>query len=434
MVDFSVSQIAKGALGVVVGSGASGLAAAKLLHLAGAKVRIVDKNPAGFGEAAKAMAAEYGFEMISGEHQPEHFAGAALVVPSPGVPLKTLEPILAAAGSPDCISELEFASRFTTESCIAVTGTSGKTTTVSLMAAMLEEAGKRVFLGGNIGTPLSEYVINLHEGAPKADVLVLEVSSFQLQGTRAFHPHVAVLLNLSENHLDQHRDMAEYSAAKFMIFRNQTASDLAIIGESLFDEMQHHHLRSRVEYFAAPQRFTACKLLGRHNLANLEAAYMAVQEYGVSFEQAGAAVASFAPLPHRLELVAEKGGVQYVNDSKCTTVEALKVALESFERPVLLLAGGVFKGGDLDSLRTLIKEKVKAIGLFGNSREIFEAAWADTAPISWDAKLEGAVKRLHALAANGDAMLLAPATSSFDLYANYKARGNDFKKIVEELA
>lgn len=431
MLDLHLSPIQPGEQAVVVGSGASGLAAARLLHLIGAKVRVLDKNPAGFSEYFKEKAQAYGFELISGEHKAEHFADAALVVPSPGVPMAVLEPILAQAGNPACIAELELASRFADESIIAVTGTSGKTTTVSLIAAMLEEAGKMVFLGGNIGTPLADYILERETGAPKANVLVLEVSSFQLQGTRAFHPHVALLLNLSENHLDQHKNMAEYREAKFMIFRNQTPTDIAILGEDLFAEMHQRHLKARVEYFAATERFADTALLGRHNKANLEAAFMAVSEYGVTQAQAASAAANFKPMPHRLEMVGNFDGILYVNDSKCTTVEALRVALQSFERPVLLLAGGVFKGGDLEGLRPLLQEKVKGIGLYGANREIFEKAWQGTAPLSWDANMQEAMFRLKELSAAGDVMLLAPATSSYDQYTNYKKRGNDFKRIVE---
>ncbi len=420
----------RGDVVAVVGAAASGFSACKLLRQMGARVRLLEKNPANVSAEFKAFLDEAGFELRTGAHKPEDFSDAALVVTSPGVPLKILEPLLAEAGGVPLVSELELGYLFVGQPILAITGTSGKTTTASLAAAMLEEAGKKVFLGGNIGTPLCEYALM----EKKAEVLVLEVSSFQLQACRRFHPRVALLLNLSENHLDQHKDMDEYREAKFRIFMNQNRNDVGIVGDELFMEAQKRNLRCRLEVFNHSSRFPKSRLFGEHNRANMEAAFMAVREFGVTEEAARRAVEKFAPLPHRLEMAGEWGGVLYINDSKCTTVEALRVALQAMElRPTLLLVGGVFKGGDLESLRGLIKAKVKALGLFGASREIFEKAWADIVPASWSPTLREAMEKLDKVAEPGDAMLLAPATSSFDLYANYKERGKDFMGIAKQL-
>ena len=427
----SDNPIKDGQLAVVVGGGVSGLAAASLLLRLGARVRILDNK--GFSEDFLARTGHLDLELIAGEHRLEHFQGAALVVPSPGVPWSALEKPLALAGAPLCISELELAASFAHEKIIAVTGTSGKTTTVSLIAAMLEAGGKKVFLGGNIGTPLSAYILEKEQGAPAVDILVLEVSSFQLQLTRAFHPKIALLLNLSPNHLDQHRDFAEYRAAKLRIFANQTPANTAILGETLFDLVREYPLRAKVEYFAPSGRFPQTRLLGAHNRANLEAAFLAAREFGVTEEQAALAAQNFAPLPHRLEQVGETEGVLYIDDSKGTTVESLRVALQSLERPVFLLAGGVFKGGDLENLRPLLLEKVKAVALFGGGREFFERAWQGAVPLSWDERLEGALRRSRAAAAPGDIILLSPATASFDQYRDYRERGNDFQRLAREL-
>ena len=413
----------------VIGAGASGEAAAKLLRAKGARVRLLERNPEKVTQGLLDLAAQIGIEIITGPHDPLHFQDVSLVVPSPGVPYSRLVMMLESAGSPLVMAEMELAWRFVDSPVLAVTGTSGKTTTVSLAAAMLREAGKDVFLGGNIGTPLSDYVL----AGKKADVLVLEVSSFQLMGCDTFRPHVGMLLNISPNHLDQHESMHEYMEAKFSLFARQTAEDVAIFSTELEDEVPLHSIKARTLYFSATDRFPETRLLGAHNRANMEAAFLAAQEFGVTEEEARRAVASFDPLPNRLELVGEWGGVAYINDSKGTTVSALKMALQSMERPVLLLAGGVFKGGDLAALKGLVKEKVKAVGLFGASREIFEEAWSGAAPLSWSPTMEEAVAGLRKQASVGDVILLAPATSSFDLYANYVERGADFRRIAERV-
>lgn len=416
---------------VVVGSGRSGRAAVRLLLRQGAIVRLLEKNPSMVPAAFRAEAEAAGVQIICGAHDPAHFAGADYVIPSPGMPVANLLPLLPEQGGPEVLAEMELAWRHLHgEPVLAVTGTSGKTTTASLAAAMLHAQGLRVFLGGNIGTPLCEYVL----ADRRADALVVEISSFQLQTCVSFCPKVGVLLNITENHLDYHKDMQEYIDAKFRLFRCQEEGDVAVLHSSLKPLAEAYGLKARIVWFdGGTGRFVQSRLLGAHNDGNMEAAWLACREFGVSPRNAAAAVASFNPLPHRLERVAEKHGVLYVNDSKCTTVSSLKVALEAFDRPVVLLCGGKFKGGDLPGLRSLVREHVKAVVLFGASREHFEKAWEGIAPMSWDATLGEALLRARALAEPGDAVLMAPATSSFDLYANYEARGDDFKRLVGAL-
>ncbi len=420
------NPVVPGSVVVIVGAGASGESAARLVREKGARARLLERNPAKVGQPLLELAARIGIEIITGPHEPAHFQDASLVVLSPGVPYSRMVMMLEAAGSPQVMSEMELAYRFVDEPILAVTGTSGKTTTVSLAAAMLREAGKRVFLGGNIGTPLSDYVL----GEDKADVLVLEASSFQLMGCDSFRPNVGVLLNISPNHLDQHESMREYVEAKFSLFDRQTEEDTAIFNTALEDDVPLRDIRAKILYFTATDRFPETRLLGAHNRANLEAAYLACREFGVTGEEARRAVAAFEPLPNRLELVGEWNGIAYINDSKGTTVSALKVALESMTRPALLLAGGVFKGGDLAALSDLLREKVRAVGLFGGNREEFTRAWEGVVPLTWSPTLEEAVHAVRKLAVPGDAILLAPATASFDLYANYGERGADFRRIA----
>lgn len=428
--------ILPGQLAIVVGAGVSGVAAARLLHRLGARVRLLDRSSERIPADFAAWAAESGVEIVCGEHTPEQFAGATLVVPSPGVPAAVIRRFLPESGAPEIMAETELAWRqLSGEPVLAVTGTSGKTTTTSLCAAMLQAQGLRVFTGGNIGTPLSEYVLS----GERADVIVLELSSFQLQTCSTLHPHVAVLLNISENHLDYHKDMAEYIGAKMRLFAHQTAEDVAVLQQGMDKLADEYGLKARRVFYTVSDRFPETHLIGPHNRANAEAAWLACREFGVTEEAAARAVAAFVPLEHRLEKVAELNGVLYVNDSKCTTVEALRVALASFQRPVLLLAGGKFKGGDLDSLIPLLKAHVRHVALYGASRDHFEAAWKEVVPLTWDETMEQAMCRLAghgtgaSIAQPGDVVLLAPATSSFDQYANYLRRGEDFKRIVREV-
>lgn len=423
-------RVRAGDLAVVVGAGRSGLAAARLLLREGANVRLLDRNSESLKTEPVVALRGQGVELIGGEHRPEHFSGAGFVVPSPGMPVAALGAYLNVE-PPEIVGEMELAWRYLAdEPVLAVTGTSGKTTTVSLAAAMLKAQGRTVFLGGNIGTPLSEYVLS----ASKVDVVAVEISSFQLQACSTFCPDVGVLLNISPNHQDYHKDMREYSEAKFRLFRCQGKDDLAVFGAGMKAMAARFELRARQVYAETTDRFAHSGLLGAHNRANQEAAWLACRYLGVSEASAARAVANFAPLPHRLEIVQENNGVLYVNDSKCTTVDSLRVALEAFDRPVRLLCGGKFKGGDLAALRELVGRRVAEVALFGASRELFESVWQNTVPLCWHATLQPAVRSLASRAERGDVVLLSPATSSFDLYSGYVERGNDFKRLVEGLS
>jgi len=414
----------RGHQAVVLGAGRSGIAAALLLARMGAMVRILEKNE----QAAAQIPQNLGFEIVTGDHQREHFTDAQLIVLSPGIARKKVAHLL--PPTVQVVSELELASWFVSEPIMAITGTNGKTTTTTLISHILEKAGKRVFTGGNIGTPLCEYLL----GSEQADILVLEVSSFQLQNSPSFHPQVGILLNFAPNHLDYHEDMEEYLAAKLSMFRGMTADDLAIAPLSMQADLEKRNFSaSKRVYFIATDRFNCPGLPGQHNKENVEAAFLACRYFGITEVQVQSALDDFTSLPHRLEAVAEHSGILFVDDSKSTTIDSLSAALASQDRPIRLLAGGVFKGGDLTVLNARIRERVARIYLFGNSRDIFEEAWSSTGKeISWDPTLEEAVYRAASEARSGDCVLLSPATASFDLFANYKERGKAFQMAVRE--
>jgi len=424
------SALQPGGLAVVVGAGVSGLAAGELLEHLGARVRMAETRPL----EDRAMLLERGWDVCTGAHQAGHFADADLVVLSPGVNRRHLDPFLTHLRSDQVVSELELALWQVNEPIIAVTGTSGKTTTTTLIGAFLTAMGRKVFVGGNIGTPLSRYVLrrDFQGGAP-ADILVLEVSSFQLLNTSSLRPSVGVLLNISPNHLDYHTDMEEYRQAKFSLFARQGPKDTAIFAENLRADVQRQQsIRAKQVYFQPTTRLNSATLSGQHNQANLEAAFLACRPFGLGEGTAKKALEHFSALPHRLQIVAEHQGVLCVDDSKGTTVTALHAALQAFDRPILLLAGGVFKGGDLAALKPLVQKNVRMVGLFGANREIFEQAWSGVAPpLLWEPTLEQAMDRLWREAKQGDVLLLSPATASFDLFSDYKARGLAFQRQIQ---
>ncbi len=419
----------------VFGAGRSGMAALRLLSSFDIPVCLLEKNPKNISGEFNAWLRERNIPVFTGEHKLEYLNGVDLIIPSPGVARSMITGIYRDAQAPctaEIMAESELAWRFLEgEPVIGITGTSGKTTTTSICSAMLQKHGLRVFTGGNIGIPLSEYILGRLSGSPKADVVVLELSSFQLQTCSTLRPHVGILLNISENHLDFHKDMKEYTDAKMQLFARQDAGDYAIFNPALGGLAKRYGVKAPVTFFRTDQKlFPDTKLLGMHNQSNASAAFLAAAVFGTTEKEAAEAMKEFSPIANRLEYVAEINGVLYVNDSKCTTVEALQVALNAFDKPLLLLAGGKFKGGDLQGLRPLIKNRVKSVFLFGASRPIFESAWSDIVPVTWDEDLNAAFARLHKTAGPGDIVLLAPATSSFDLYANYVERGNHFKQLV----
>ena len=436
---------------LVVGLGRTGLALARFLKSKAARVTVTDTATK---EALKnniQSLRDMEIRMELGQHQAASFKEADLILLSPGVP-HTLDPIQKAVdkGIP-VLGELEFASRFIDQPMAAVTGTNGKTTTTAMLGEMLNRSGIGVFVGGNIGNPLIGYVDN---GQP-AQAAVIEISSFQLDTIDTFKPRVAVLLNISEDHLDRYPDFNSYVASKGKIFQNQTPEDIAIINWK--DDRSRQiakGIRSTVWYVNAPAEShgavirkdrivfdtprtgivdlnrSEVRLSGRHNLENVAAACLAAFAMGGTLDGCRSALTDFTGLPHRQEVVAVIGGVRYVNDSKATNVDAVLKALASYEDPVILILGGKDKGGDFKKLIPLIQEKTKQVILSGEAAGTIAGALGQEIRTESFPTLATAVNRAREVAAPGNVVLLSPGCTSFDQYESYEERGEDFRKIV----
>jgi UDP-N-acetylmuramoylalanine--D-glutamate ligase len=439
---------------VVIGMGKTGVAAAAFLGSRGALVVAVDEKPSHqWGEAFEQLAGQPWLTI--GNYDVTVLDGADWVVPSPGIP--PCNDILAAAQQKNIpiISEIELAYRFIKVPIIAVTGTNGKTTTTTLLGKILAHAGKKVFVGGNIGNPLIEYA----GSRETADFIVAEISSFQLQWIKTFRPHVAMLLNITCDHVNYHGSFEEYRRVKASVFAHQRQGDLAILNAE--DETQEglaSSIRAEVVRFSSRQTLrpgiflqddlivydkpdgsheryplSMIHLPGLHNVENVMAAVVAARFCGCSQESIVEAVSSFRGLPHRIEFSGEKRSVKFYDDSKGTNVDAVLRALQTFSTPVILLLGGRDKDGNFEALKPLLSEKAKQIILFGEARDRIEPQIGKTVPVSKEATLKAAVLRAYRDAQPGDIVLLSPGCASFDEFANYKERGNYFKEVVRNL-
>jgi UDP-N-acetylmuramoylalanine--D-glutamate ligase len=437
---------------VVVGAGSSGIAAARLLVSRDALVTLTDTAA---HLDAERLLRTIGVQIELGSHRAALLAKADLVVLSPGVPPHQ-DAITAArqAGVP-VISEVELASRFLSGRLIAITGTKGKSTTTTLAARMLREAGIAAVAGGNLGPPLSDQVA----AATPETTHVVEVSSFQLEGIDTFHPDIAVLLNLSPDHLDRHASVDAYRAAKRRIFLNQTEADWAVINaddpdalalargaraqrfdfglDAALDDgvtVERGSVVRRTRGTAAPLLpLTSVSLPGRHLLSDVLAATAVSCLAGVPPAAMRRAVEGFHGLEHALEHVAEVDGVRFVNDSKATNIASARRALESFDRGVVAIMGGRFKGGRFEDVREAVAARVTAIIAIGEARPLIHAALDDLVPVHDATSMDDAVRRARDAAAPGGVVLLAPACSSFDMFRDYADRGQAFRDAVMTL-
>ncbi|MEZ0369828.1 MAG: UDP-N-acetylmuramoyl-L-alanine--D-glutamate ligase [Candidatus Sericytochromatia bacterium] len=434
---------------VILGAARSGLAAAHFLQARGYRVSLSDAGQLSHETKVELEAAGLPYE--EGGHSEAMLSQARFIIASPGIPVTARPFQIAAAHGIPVISEIELASHFCSSRIVAITGSNGKSTTVSLLEALLEAAGCKAAAGGNIGTPF----ISLLE--QELELIVLEISSFQLETTFSLKPEVAILLNLFENHLDRHHHMQSYFALKARLFQAQDGQDHAVLNAaSPWCRQLAPELKGQLHWFGDPppdggdQAVTVQNgsilyqgqpllgvddlgLHGSHNLENVLAALTALAALGIRPEPE--VLRSFGGIPHRLESLAILDGRQFINDSKATNYLAAQTALNSFTRPIVLIAGGLDKGGDFQPLAALIGKKVKHTILLGSSAADFTQRLSQTGynQSTVVADMQTAVELAYRLSAPGDIILLSPATASYDLYRNFEERGDDFRRHVAAL-
>jgi UDP-N-acetylmuramoylalanine--D-glutamate ligase len=440
---------------LVVGLGKSGVASALFLQARGAKVTVSDAKPQDqLGEEIPVLL-DHGIAVETGGHGERTFRGQDLIVVSPGVPVDSPPLVQARASGEPVIGEIELASQFLPKNIVAITGSNGKTTTTTLAGEIIAAGCSSTAVGGNIGTP----AISLVEQAKTDTVVVLEVSSFQLETIQTFRPRVAVVLNITPDHLDRHRTFDAYTNAKARIFENQQPEDFAVLNA---DDPTCAGLatrtRAQVFWFSRKKEInqgayvrdgriffrdtkgqseimlvSEIPLKGGHNVENVLAAVCAGALLGCEPARIGKAVRDFKAVENRLEYVATIRGVEYYNDSKATNVDATVKALESFPANVHLILGGKDKDSDYTQLNELLRQRVKRVYTIGAAAEKIESQIKGV-EVDHSETLETALRRAAAIAAAGDIVLLAPACASFDQFHNYEHRGRVFKEVVHALA
>jgi len=442
---------------LVVGLGKSGLSAAMFLRAQGARVTVSDTR------SAVALANEIpalldaGIMVEAGGHGLLTFRRQDLIVVSPGVPMDTPEVKQAIAFGLPVIGELELASRFLHGRVVAITGSNGKTTTTSLAGKIFSDAGLPTLVGGNIGLP----VIDLVAQSTPETTSVLEVSSFQLETVEEFHPHIAVVLNITPDHLDRHGSFENYAAAKTRITARQGAEDFLVLNaEDKATQMVALKTKAQIYWFSGRRPIkqgafvygesivfvpregakaepvmpvSEIHLKGSHNVENVLAAICTARLAGISAEAIRGAVAGFSAVEHRLEFVKRVNGVEFYNDSKATNVDAAMKAVSSFAGGIHLILGGKDKDSDYSLMAELLKERVKAVYTIGAAAEKIERQLQGVVKMVQAETMQAAVTEAAKAAAAGDIVLLSPACSSFDQFDNYEHRGRVFRQFVNEL-
>jgi UDP-N-acetylmuramoylalanine--D-glutamate ligase len=439
---------------LVVGMARTGIATAKFLKAKGSLVTTTEVKPE--EEMREAVQELKGMDLSAewGGHRTETFLKQDLVVVSPGVDLST-DPIQKAnRHGVRVISEIELAYHFIHVPILAITGTNGKTTTTLLLGEMLKADGRKVGVGGNVGEPL----ILFADGRNRWEVLVVEISSFQLEAIEHFRPRISVLLNITEDHLDRYSSYTDYREAKARIFANQNSGDLAILnrddpivmqsGEKVKAKKVMFSMSEKLEEGAFSngqtislrlggkgEEYSLAKtpLKGIHNVENMMAALTAARIFGCSKRAVQDVLDRFKGLEHRLEFVREIGGVRFYNDSKGTNVGSVVKSLQSFSEPVILIAGGKDKNGDLSPLKELVQKQVKHLILVGEAKERMDHELGGLTDTVMAETMEEAVSLARQKAKRGEVVLLSPACSSFDMFKDYKERGKVFKETVRRL-
>lgn len=440
---------------VILGGGESGVGTAILGKQKGFEVFVSDKGE--IKENYKKVLEHFEIEWESGEHTEAKIMNADVVMKSPGIPDKVpLVKALIEKGVP-VISEIEFASRYTDATLIGVTGSNGKTTTTMLTNHILKDGGLNVGMAGNIGDSYAKMVAE-----KDFDHYVLEISSFQLDGIVDFKPHIAMITNITPDHLDRYEYKFEnYIASKFRIAMNQDKDDYLICDaddEVIQDWLKKHPVQSKVLHFSVKQKLEEgawledktikiklenktlemsediLALEGQHNVKNTMAASMAAMLVKVRKETIRQSIQSFQGVPHRLENVLKINHVEYINDSKATNVNATYYALDGIKKPIVWIVGGVDKGNDYSELMPLVREKVKAIICLGVDNSKLIDAFGNVIDLMVETySMEEAVKVAYKVSERGDAVLLSPACASFDLFKNYEDRGDQFKNAIKNL-
>ncbi|MGP8155126.1 MAG: UDP-N-acetylmuramoyl-L-alanine--D-glutamate ligase [Smithella sp.] len=450
----------KGKKIVIIGMGKTGIAAARFLGKQGAKVVVTDEKSFDQWDGEFKQIAKEKWLKI-GDYKASVLKGANMVVPSPGVPPDNDLLIEARKKNISVVSEIELAYRFVKVPIIAVTGTNGKTTTTTLLGEILQSSGTKTFIGGNIGNPLIEYA----ETSQEDDFIVAEISSFQLQWIEKFRPFIAILLNITCDHINYHGSFDEYRRIKARIFANQIKTDFAILNaadqeqDSIADAtyaqilkfssndvlprgifIKNNNIVLRMpgtpdtpDTNEEKYPLSIINLPGLHNVENVMAAIMAARLCGCSQENIITTVTAFRGLPHRIEFAGEKNSIKFYDDSKGTNVGSVARALETFAQPVILLLGGRDKDGDFESLKPLLKTKAKKIILFGEARDRIASLIGENMSVLKKTGLREAIQSAYKDAQSGDVVLLSPGCASFDEFANYKERGDFFKDEVRNL-
>jgi UDP-N-acetylmuramoylalanine--D-glutamate ligase len=439
---------------LIIGLGKTGQSIVRFLAGKELSSAAIEENPIAMKEAQRELS-DISEKVRFVVSDPASLNGIDLVVPSPGVPPK--HPILIAAEQRDIqiLSEIELAYRFLKRPMIAITGTNGKTTTTTLIGTILSQCNHKVFIGGNIGQPLIGYV----GGNQPDDVVVVEVSSFQLQWVDEFHPHVAILLNTTPDHIDYHGTFDSYREIKHRIFSRQTEEDIAVLnadepwsarlaariaGQVVCFSAVRHALRGisvrgeNIVYETLADEeehypISMIKLPGQHNRENVMAAIVTARAFGCVPDAILSAISNFRGIEHRIEFVTEINGIQYYDDSKGTNVGAVIRALETFVQPVILLMGGRDKEGNFETLVPLVRQRVKSLILFGEARQRIRECLGDIVTTYMIPTLSAAIDLAASQAEPGNVVLLSPGCASFDEFKDYKDRGRFFQQKVRTM-